>query len=100
MSHEADPIFALITRRDELIAKIEATAGDIDVDEEERLLDIEYAVLTTPPTTLAGVIAVLAFVRREHEEMGFGVYLGELCFSLETALAQIGNLPEPTPLED
>jgi hypothetical protein len=45
-------------------------------------------------------MAVLAFVHREHEEMGFGVHLSELCFNLETALARIGTLPEPTPVAD
>jgi hypothetical protein len=70
-SPAADPIWALIERhRKELAAYtiIADRPGDIPKGAIDEVWAAGHPLLTTRPTTLAGAIAVLRYVRSQHDE--------------------------------
>src|SRR5438105_4532638 len=90
-AEETDPIFRLVKRYWKLDRAFErflhnkgiaeVAAGSHELPEWEAVeqrfnaawMDAEWQVLTTPPTTIAGVCAVLAFVRAQSAPRRAGI---------------------------
>jgi hypothetical protein len=88
-----DTVLALLAEHDRLAAQIDALDCDPDGELENRMIAAEQAVFDAVPRTPQGAMALLDFVRREHDGDDIFCYdLSELRPVLRAAQVRLAEL--------
>jgi hypothetical protein len=98
---KSDPVFALIAIAEAALARINGSP-ELSDEETELLMDglraVEMRLYCTVPATIAGLAALLGYLRRNEDPFANPRFHGDdgnLGWTLEAAARRLAGLPDP-----